>query len=512
VLDGTGKPLWAGTAAQDVAACRQAADKSKTAVTPEPSRLAVDPQHAYLITSILSDREARRPMFGAASDLLGLPDRPSAAKTGTSNDYHDAWTIGYTPDLAVGAWVGNADYTPMKKIAGSVGAAPIWHNVMKRSLEGQPVATFAQPPGIQRIQVCADTGTLPSPACPRTREEVFAAGQGPLPAAYDLHQRVRIDRVTSLPANEFTPPDRVEERDVMVFPPKYQEWAAAHGYPVLTVTAPQYAFPPELELREPANDTTVSGLTAVIGRARLPEPLVWRLEYGIGPGPIGWGLLSEAKAEEVDGVIGEWDAQGTAAQHGVNDFSLRLAAYDPANMDYPVAVSNSVYVYVEAATPEPTESPTPEPTLLPTETPPDATPSPTPSPTPEPPTPTPVLTLTLTPMLTPTPTSTEPAPGALAAAILAPADGAEVSGQVEIIGIAEGPGFTGYELAFAPGASPVESAWLPVGNPGLQPVPGDLLAMWNTAALEPGVYTLRLRAYDAGGAQASAEVRVQVVR
>ncbi len=57
-------------------------------------------------------------MFGAVGRPVGLPDRPAAAKTGTTNDYRDAWTVGYTPDLAVGAWVGNADYKPMQKVAG----------------------------------------------------------------------------------------------------------------------------------------------------------------------------------------------------------------------------------------------------------------------------------------------------------------------------------------------------------------------------------------------------------
>ena len=71
-------------------------------------------------------------MFGGVANLMSLPGRPAAVKTGTTNDYHDAWTMGYTPDLAVGVWVGNADYKPMQKVAGSVGAVPIWHNVMAR--------------------------------------------------------------------------------------------------------------------------------------------------------------------------------------------------------------------------------------------------------------------------------------------------------------------------------------------------------------------------------------------
>jgi membrane peptidoglycan carboxypeptidase len=502
VLDATGQRLWAGNGADDVAACAQATGQA--AVTPAPAESVLNPQHVALITSILSDREARRPMFGAVSDLLGLSDRAAAAKTGTSNDYRDAWTIGYTPDLAVGAWVGNADYTPMKKIAGSVGAAPVWHNVMQRSLEGQPVAMFVEPAGIQRLTVCADTGTLPGAACPQTREERFAGGQGPLPAGYDLYQRVRVDRETGQPATEFTPADRVEERVVMVFPPKYRDWALAHGYPVLLAQAPQYTFPPELTLYEPGNNAVVSGLVTISGKARVPEPLVWQLEYGVGSNPIGWGVLNAPTAGEIDGPLGQWDVDAAAARHEINEFTLRLAAYDPTRMDTPVAVSNSVYVTV-VVMPEPTATLEATPTMTPT---PELA-TPIPSPTAEP-SPTGTPSPSATPQL-PTPTPTSPVVGALVAAILTPVEGAQVAGVVEIIGIAEGPNFAGYELLFAPGAQPSGNDWLAVGNPGLQPVTGSTLGVWDTAGLEPGIYTLLLRAYDGDGNTEAALVRVEVV-
>jgi hypothetical protein len=316
-----------------------------------------------------------------------------------------------------------------------------------------------------------------------------------------------VDRVTGQLANEFTPADRVEEHDVMVFPSQYREWAAAHGYPVLMLEPPQYAFPPELALVEPINDSAVGARVLVTGRVKLPSPLVWRLEYGVGPAPIGWGVLIESRTGDLDGFIGEWDAGATAAQHGAGDFTLRLAAYDPANMDYPVAVSGPVHVYVSAPapTPEPSASPTPEPS--PTETPPAATPTLEATPTPTP-------TLTPAPTVTPetpTPVPTPPAAGALIAIILSPADGAQVSGQVEIAGIAEGAGFAGYELLFAPGATPGDSDWLPAGNPGLQPVSGGVLGVWDTSGLAPGLYSLRLHAYDAGGNAAASMTRVEVV-
>ncbi len=151
------------------------------AITPQPSQQAFDPQHVYLITSILSDVAARRLMFGSAEKVMTLPDRPVAVKTGTTNDYRDAWTMGYTPDLAVGVWVGNADYTAMQRLAGSLGAAPIWHDVMVRGLQGVAPSQFARRRAWARRRSAADSGTLPSEACPgdKRRNEVFAANERP---------------------------------------------------------------------------------------------------------------------------------------------------------------------------------------------------------------------------------------------------------------------------------------------------------------------------------------------
>jgi len=99
---------------------------------------------ARMINSILSDNEARSYVFGP-KNWLTLEDRPVAAKTGTTNDFRDAWTIGYTPSLVAGVWVGNTDNTKMKAGAdGSVVAAPIWNEFMKRSLTGTPVEVFKE--------------------------------------------------------------------------------------------------------------------------------------------------------------------------------------------------------------------------------------------------------------------------------------------------------------------------------------------------------------------------------
>lgn len=104
----------------------------------------LDPQIAYMINDILSDDAARAPMFGARSDLY-LKNRQVAAKTGTTDEYRDAWTIGYTPSLVAGVWAGNNDNTPMYKGAGIYAAAPIWHDFMSRVLKSNTQEKFTKP-------------------------------------------------------------------------------------------------------------------------------------------------------------------------------------------------------------------------------------------------------------------------------------------------------------------------------------------------------------------------------
>jgi 1A family penicillin-binding protein len=106
-----------------------------------PQRV-MDVQIARKINSILSDNTARTPIFGAHSPLI-LDGKTVAAKTGTTSEFRDAWTVGYTPSIAVGVWAGNNDNRPMR--AGSDGvfvAAPIWHDFMQQVLANKPDETF----------------------------------------------------------------------------------------------------------------------------------------------------------------------------------------------------------------------------------------------------------------------------------------------------------------------------------------------------------------------------------
>ena len=99
--------------------------------SPQPHQ-AVSPAAAFLVTDILSDNAARTPMFGPNS-VLKL-SKPAAAKTGTTTDYRDNWTVGFTKHLVTGVWAGNSDGHPMKNTTGLTGAAPIWHDFMEATL------------------------------------------------------------------------------------------------------------------------------------------------------------------------------------------------------------------------------------------------------------------------------------------------------------------------------------------------------------------------------------------
>jgi penicillin-binding protein 1C len=134
-------------------------------------------QHAYQIIDILKDPYARIPGFGEGS-ILEL-SRPAAVKTGTTRNFRDNWTIGFTPDLLVAVWVGNADASPMQNISGVDGAAPIWAGFMESALEGLPATDFVRPEGIVELEICALSGKLATPLCPDRAFEIFASGEEP---------------------------------------------------------------------------------------------------------------------------------------------------------------------------------------------------------------------------------------------------------------------------------------------------------------------------------------------
>lgn len=155
------------------------------------SKKVLDSKVARMVNSILSDNDARSYIFGS-KNFLTLGDRPIAAKTGTTNDYHDAWTIGYTPSLITGVWVGNSNNKAMSgKADGSVLAAPIWHDYMARVLGNTPTEQFKAPDEYKTGKAILD-GQISS-------------------------EIIKVDISTGQPASSSTPPELIGEKTSPVF-------------------------------------------------------------------------------------------------------------------------------------------------------------------------------------------------------------------------------------------------------------------------------------------------------
>ena len=124
-------------------------------------------------------------------------NRPAAAKTGTTTDFRDNWTLGYTPHLAVGVWVGNADNEPMVRTSGVTGAAPIWHDFMEAALAGTPGSAFARPDGIVEARSLRELRPAGHRRLPAGPHEIFIGGTEPL-ADDDTYRRLTLDAATGL--------------------------------------------------------------------------------------------------------------------------------------------------------------------------------------------------------------------------------------------------------------------------------------------------------------------------
>ncbi len=137
----------------------------------------LSPAIAYVTTSMLKDVL----VYGTAKSLHGFSrERPAAGKTGTTDDYRDAWFIGYTPQLITGVWAGYDKPTPMGRgFTGGAVCAPIWGRFMRSALLDKPVVDFSKPDSVVSVQIDPATGNLAAPDCPKKREEFYVMGTQP---------------------------------------------------------------------------------------------------------------------------------------------------------------------------------------------------------------------------------------------------------------------------------------------------------------------------------------------
>ena len=240
----------------------------------DKGREVLDPQVAYEINSILSDNNARAMVFGTRTPLA-FSGKTIAAKTGTTSNFKDAWTVGYSTDIATAVWVGNNDNTEMSRGAdGSVIAAPIFHSYMDKVVtEDKP---FSRPKEIQDITVDKMSTKLPSEFSPETVTDIFASWQVPTDRD-DIHVKVRLCRANGLLAPDDMPESLTEERlytNVHSERPDYPNWegpvrawavAAGMGDSVPTERCDpnSVASGPEISISSPGNGSTLAGINKI---------------------------------------------------------------------------------------------------------------------------------------------------------------------------------------------------------------------------------------------------------
>ena len=194
--------------------------------TSAPQPMGLSPAVTALITDILSDPEARAPAFGRGGPLE-CPF-PCAAKTGTSKDYRDNWTVGYTPTHTVAVWVGNFDGSPMRRVSGVTGAGPLFQSILR---EVGPGGAFEQPASLVEATICPHSGHRPGAHCPSPRTERFLPGTVPDDTC-SVHRPVALDTRTGQRATAQTPVRFVTERVYAVYPERYHDWMRTHDRPL----------------------------------------------------------------------------------------------------------------------------------------------------------------------------------------------------------------------------------------------------------------------------------------
>jgi len=240
-----------GVRAAPVAILRVTDSKGKVLQDALPKRTVVlTPEVAYVMTDLLKGVILRG--TGTAANI-GIP---AAGKTGTADDYRNAWFIGFTPNLVAAVWAGNDDDSPMNKVVGGGLPAQIWAGFMKRATAGTPKVDWDRPDGVIEGTTCGTTGLLATPDCPDPRRELFIKGtepttydqsHAPPQAAPADHPAVPGDAASGDRASgtaDAVPPDHsTAAGDASSQPPAAAPQPAvstpAAGSVRLTVTAPQ---------------------------------------------------------------------------------------------------------------------------------------------------------------------------------------------------------------------------------------------------------------------------------
>jgi membrane peptidoglycan carboxypeptidase len=337
----------------------------------------VQPQIAFLMQNILSDDSARAPAFPTgANSPLNVPNYAVAAKTGTTNDTRDLWTMGFTRNAVVGVWLGNhLDRPTFVQGGGFQNVAPLWNQVMQAALKTMPnPGAFPNPGGLVQAQICADTGTLPPANCSSLRPEIFVQSEPPPGADQAFVRQVSIDAWTGLIANEYCRDNIIQGTFVNIPDAAAVSWlnsaAGAATAQRLGITASTLQTVPNATcdantdipiavINFPPQGQTLTGTVQVTGAATARTFSRYQLEVASATAPNTFTIVSgpTTTPQTAAGPLGTWDT--TRTPNG--PYILRLAMF----------ASNGGYLYrtvtVNVANVLPTATPVPIiPTLPPT--------------------------------------------------------------------------------------------------------------------------------------------------
>ncbi|MBW4561298.1 MAG: penicillin-binding protein 1C [Mojavia pulchra JT2-VF2] len=271
---------------------------------PNPLSPIPNPTTWQLITDMLSDRHARATAFGVDS-VLNLPF-PAAVKTGTSSNFRDTWTVGFTTDYTVATWVGNFNGEPMRQVSGVTGAAPLWNRIMLHLHEHQEPVSFAPPTGLVQLPICAISGLKPTSDC------------------------------TSVVQEYFYPEDKIayESQKQENLPPEYDEWLARQQQSNLN--------PSNLRILSPHN----GDLFLLYPGEQAKQKLEFKLT-GTATKPVEWWLNGEKLATESANSLfwplrpGNWTLEArSGAMSDKVSFQVQLATIKPTRRGFSVVNSH----------------------------------------------------------------------------------------------------------------------------------------------------------------------------
>ncbi len=292
-------------------------------------RAILEPGMAYMMTDILADNEARWPAFGRGNAME--LSRPAAVKTGTSDNFRDSWTIGYTPQYTTGIWVGNNDNSSMGDVTGHLGAAPIWRAIMEyvhARGEQLPTEIWIKPETVIEKMVCRWSGMLPNQNCPAYSEIFYsnpASGIDYSPYQVDTYYTtVEVNFCNNTLATVYSPQECRAEKVYFNFPRELKAWAESNPTielpPTVYDTSTSVVIGPVV-ITEPAQFDYVNGTVEIMGNADdglLPDQRetndqamsYFQLDFGSGQSPQAWQQIGDSQTEGGTGIVlGTWNTR-----------------------------------------------------------------------------------------------------------------------------------------------------------------------------------------------------------